>query len=218
MGSENIQSSKTPPPGDRVSAPGSGGGRLTGDQFAEQFRSAGRVLWCIAAGETGDRSSAEDIVQQAAVVALERLDQFDPSTSFIAWMAQIVRYTAKNESQKVRRRKTSAADPLVMDAAEGASHDVSSPGTGTPPISRFGHLIDTQNSFDDRLLRALKTLDTVARSCLLMRVVLDTPYKEISIILDIPQGTAMSHVDRARRALRTHLTASDAAGGGRERA
>lgn len=130
-------------------------------------------------------------------------------------MAQIVRYIAKNELQKVRRRKTSSTDPLVIDAQR---HALEEAGSGPRPISRFGHLLDHQNSFDDRLLGALRTLDTVARSCLLMRVVLDTPYKEISIILGIPQGTAMSHVDRARRALRTHLTAPERAGGGRESA
>ena len=188
---------------------------LTSEQFARQFKDAGRVLWCIAAGETGDRSSADDIVQQAALVALERLDQFDPSTSFLAWMAQIVRYTAKNEVQKVRRRRTSSADPSAMDIGLPASRDNGLLPDESSPISRFGHLLSDQNVFDDRLLKALATLDTVARSCLLLRVVLDSPYKEISLVLGIPQGTAMSHVDRARRSLRLHLTGGATEGGAR---
>lgn len=185
---------------------GSRTNRLSKDEFARRFRESWRVLWCIAAGETSDRSSADDVVQQAALVALERLDDFDPSTSFLAWMAQIVRYTAMNEVQKVRRRRTSSTDPATMDTAPSPAHPVENPRTDKPSISSFGQLLTDQNVFDDRLIAALRTLDTVARSCLLMRIVLDTPYKEISLVLGIPPGTAMSHVDRARRSLRLHLT------------
>ncbi|MCC6426315.1 MAG: sigma-70 family RNA polymerase sigma factor [Phycisphaerales bacterium] len=185
---------------------GSRTSRLSKDEFARQFRDTWRVLWCIAAGETGDRSAADDIVQQAAVIALERMDDFDPSTSFLAWMAQIVRYTAMNEVQKVRRRRTTSTDPSSMDTSSNDMARAAGIQGDKAPISRFGHLLTDQNVFDDRLLEALRTLDTVARSCLLLRIVLDSPYKEISLVLGIPQGTAMSHVDRARRALRTHLS------------
>lgn len=134
-------------------------------------------------------------------------------------MAQIVRYTAKNEVQKLRRRRTSSTDPALMDSDEsrgGGSAEGSGADNGavSSPISRFGHLLPDQTAFDDRLLRALGTLDSVARSCLLLRVVLDSPYKEISLVLGIPQGTAMSHVDRSRRALRIHLTGQNAPAAG----
>lgn len=214
MASEDIQQPNTPP---MAGTSGGSGQRLSADDFARRFRDSWRVLWCIAAGELGDRSGAEDIVQQAAVVALERLDDFDPSSNFLAWMAQIVRFTAKNEVQKVRRRRTSAADPVAIDASrfDERSHD---DHRHAMPISRAGNLLDDQAVFDDHVLTALRSLDVVARSCLLLRVVLDSPYKEISLVLGIPQGTAMSHVDRARRALREHLLArQDRPAGGASR-
>ncbi len=206
MASQDIQPPNALPSGPLASHAKPGHGRLSNEEFSRHYKEAWRVLWCIAAGETGDRSSADDIVQQAALIALERLDTFDPSTSFLAWMAQIVRYTAKNESQKTRRRRTSSTDPVVIDASESGAGRTDNTSAGGSPISRFGHLLAHQNVFDDKLLAALRTLDTVARSCLLLRVVLDSPYKEISLVLGIPQGTAMSHVDRARRALRVQLT------------
>jgi RNA polymerase sigma-70 factor, ECF subfamily len=182
------------------------GSVLSREEFARRFAAASKVLWCIAAGQTGDRSLVEDICQQAAIVALERLSDFDPSTSFLAWMAQIVRYTAMNENQKSRRRRTRPRDPSVIDG----SRAVSDAPERDMPISRFGHLQAEQNTFDDQLLGGLRTLDPVARSCLLLRVVLDSPYKEISLVLGIPPGTAMSHVDRARKALRVHLLEREA--------
>jgi len=178
--------------------------RLDHDEFVRRFKDASRALWCIAAGHAGGRRNADDIVQQAALIALERLDEFDASTSFLAWMSTIVRLTSMNEVHKDRRRRTAAADPLLIDSAAHARPSRTEP----LPISRDGSLKFDQESFDDDLARALHGLDGVARSCLLLRVCLNVPYKELAAALDIPQGTAMSHVDRARRAVREHILQS----------
>jgi len=60
----------------------------------------------------------------------------------------------------------------------------------------------------DRVLEALVSLEETARACLLLRTVLDKSYREISLALDIPEGTAMSHVHRARKAMRRMLEES----------
>ena len=52
----------------------------------------------------------------------------------------------------------------------------------------------------------MKRLEETARTCLLLRTLRDMPYREISLLLDIPEGTAMSHVHRARQAMRYFLT------------
>ncbi len=62
--------------------------------------------------------------------------------------------------------------------------------------------------FDDDLAAALRSLDEMPRCCLLLRVVMDLPYKDIAQVLDIPEGTAMSHVHRARRQVRERLGAN----------
>src|SRR5262249_7753011 len=51
-------------------------------EFAAQFNASFRVLWLIAAGITGDAALAEDVVQEAALVAMSKMDQFQPGTSF----------------------------------------------------------------------------------------------------------------------------------------
>jgi RNA polymerase sigma-70 factor (ECF subfamily) len=45
----------------------------------------------------------------------------------------------------------------------------------------------------------------VARACLLLRTLEGLEYAEISRLLEIPEGTAMSHVHRTRRYLRDRL-------------
>ena len=57
----------------------------------------------------------------------------------------------------------------------------------------------------DAVLRSLAALEENARACLLMRTVLGLSYAEIARTLSIPEGTAMSHVHRARKAMRDQL-------------
>jgi RNA polymerase sigma-70 factor (ECF subfamily) len=174
---------------------------LTPGEFAQEFEGASRALWCIAAAITGDRARAEDVVQEAALAALQKLDEFEAGTSYLAWMGRFVRYTALNEARKQRTR---AAAPLE-------DVDVPEPMGSTDPesdraVSVMGMLAPQQGAFDDKVLKALKQLDEVARACLLLRTVHDMAYKQIAQVLEIPEGTAMSHVHRARQVMRQRLT------------
>jgi RNA polymerase sigma-70 factor (ECF subfamily) len=163
---------------------------LTPASFAAAFRGASSALWCIAAAVLGERSHAEDVLQEAALVGLSKLDDFEPGTSFAAWMGQIVRFTALNHRRKLARRAH----------GEGAAIEASAQA-GTPAFAEAG--------IDPRMLAALETLGETARACLLLKVVLELDYAEIAELLAIPQGTAMSHVHRARAHLRTELGTAD---------
>ncbi len=183
-------------------------GRLGPAEFARLYQAHWRVLWCAGAAIVGDRTLAQDIVQQAAVVGLQRLDTFDPSTSFQAWMIQIVRNIAMNEGRKRARRRTGAVDTSVLDAG-AAPPEVESGGS---VLTGTGQMAAGMDPFDDNLKRALEGLEETARGCLLLRVVLDMSYRDISLALGVPEGTAASHVHRARAALRRALAPSTAGG------
>ena len=71
----------------------------------DEIRDAYRTLWCVAAAVLGTRTDADDVVQDAAAVALVRLGDFDPGTDFVAWMAQIVRYSALNRARLRQRHR-----------------------------------------------------------------------------------------------------------------
>ena len=49
---------------------------LSADEFAEQFASNGRILWCIASAIVSDRSVTEDVMQEAALIGLRKLASF----------------------------------------------------------------------------------------------------------------------------------------------
>ncbi len=178
---------------------------LSDGEFGRLFEASHKALWAIAVGVVQDRTLAYDIVQEAAVIALGKRHEFDKRTSFSAWAGQIVRFVALNEGRK-RNRQRAASIPQSSFGGPVAS--------APTPLSASGG--DTRAGFrDPRLASALDALDDTARSCLVMRTVLDMPYPQIAESLGIPEGTAMSHVYRARAALRNALGSLSGPGPGR---
>lgn len=168
-------------------------------QFEQRLGDARQTLWCIAAAILGRRDRAEDVLQDAVVTALTKLDQFDPSTSFSAWMGQIVRFTALNaRRQEINKPIAQGADPDLAESHESICQ--------VQAVDSFGRITSDQKSFDDEVMAALAQLGETPRACLLLRTVRGLSYKEIARVLDLPEGTAMSHVHRARTALRRTLS------------
>lgn len=171
---------------------------LAPEEFVERFQESAGVFWCIAAGILNDRYAVEDVLQESALIALRKLDDFDPSTSLHAWCGQIVRNVARNRARRDRRRRTADADLRFIQ-------DERRPTSARDVLDNASTLRRDQAHFDDAVLRALDSLDETARACLLLRTLKDLSYREIAKALDIPEGTASSHVHRARRALRDKL-------------
>ena len=119
-------------------------------------------------------------------------------------MPEIVAEIIRNDRIESRHRgyiAVAIANGSLLDSVASRSADSSdSPITGT------GELAIDQKSFDDQVLAALHTLEDTARACLLLRTVEGMPYREISVALDIPEGTAMSHVHRSRQSMRRILS------------
>ena len=187
-----------PESGSGMSASASGR-TLTSEALAEGFEGCARLLWCVAAGVLNDRSGIEDVLQEAVVVALTKRASFVPGTRLDQWLARIVKLTAFNHAR--RFQKSSAM--VDVHAIEVVEHAAEPRGGGRP--GPRGTLEPDQNAFDDHVSAALHELDDTARVCLLMRTTCDLPYRRIALALDIPEGTAMSHVSRARKTLRSRL-------------
>ena len=126
------------------------------------------------------------------MTALDKLGTFRPGTNFEAWMSQFVRYVALNHRRKHARRARA-----LNEQARGLAGS----GSTSPPSTAV---------FDAGVQRALDTLGETARTCLLLKTVVELDYAEISALLEIPAGTAMSHVSRARAKMRELLPEPEA--------
>jgi RNA polymerase sigma-70 factor (ECF subfamily) len=167
-------------------------------EFAQRYESVYGRLWLVAAGLIGDRTEADDIVQEAAIIAFRKRDEFRPGSNFAAWLTEIVKNCAANHKRKSDIRRTFATDPRSLDLAN------SLPSTGGP-VDALRDPKALNEHLDDDMFRALNQLSPDARCCLLLRVVQGSSYAEIAHFLNIPEGTAMSHVHRSKQLIRRQL-------------
>lgn len=167
--------------------------------FADTCISIAPRLAMIAKTVSGSKSDAEDIVQQAFTIALEKDQEFEAEGQFAAWLSVIVRNCALNHRRKSIRRSTFATDPLEIEMA-------TSPAAKKAINQSTGELVPDQNSFDDQMITALNSMSVKARRCLLLRIIKELSYKEISMLMGISQNTAMSLVHRSKKQLHKALS------------
>jgi RNA polymerase sigma-70 factor (ECF subfamily) len=146
---------------------------------------------------TGSMDDGDDLVQSACERALTRLDQFEPGTRLDSWMLRIMQnlwVDRKRSPQSFREIAADPADlePLVVGDAERDAE------------SRL-HLAAVR--------RAVAALPPEQRSVVAVVCVDGLSYREAAAVLEIPIGTIMSRLSRARLAVGRALgygAASDA--------
>jgi RNA polymerase sigma-70 factor (ECF subfamily) len=145
-----------------------------------------------ARGLTGSAVEADDLVQSACERALSRAHQFQEGTRFDSWMFRIV--------QTIWIDQLRSRDTRREDAEDAGVHV----GTDEP-----GRRIEARLALDEVRI-ALKQLPPEQRSALMLVTVDGLSYKEAAEVADVPVGTIMSRLARARVALQAKL---DAGGG-----
>jgi RNA polymerase sigma-70 factor, ECF subfamily len=140
----------------------------------------------------GDRAAAEDLVQETYMKALKGFSSFQQGTNFRAWMYRILR---NNFLTTQAGLKTT----LSLDSIDEPSLE---PGTADTPESILLSRIE-----QDAIRRALEAMPVHYREIVLLCDLEEMSYQEISQALGIPIGTVMSRLSRARKLMRTLLTA-----------
>src|SRR5690606_15111342 len=114
------------------------------------------------------------------------------------------------------RKENRSTISLDGDDAEWATPPARENPNPAARLTSRGDLLPEQEWFDDRVMRALKAVGEIPRACLLLRVIEGLEYAEIARLLEIPEGTAMSHVHRTRQLLRERLAGMAPAARGRK--
>ena len=146
---------------------------------------------------TGDRADAEDLVQETYAKALKGFGSFAEGTNLRAWMFKILRNAFLN-SRSGLKQNTSYLEDEETGADEAVAHEV------TPEAL----LLATESQ--DAVFSALEKLPMAHREIILLCDVDEMSYREIAQVLDVPAGTVMSRLARARKNLRAALGAKEA--------
>ena len=145
---------------------------------------------------TRNDADAEDIVQEAMLRALRHFAGFRGAGAgqSRAWVLAIVRNTAHSW----RRRHRPEAAELEFDEAVH-----SETVAGKDPGSELA-----RGDARATLARALDGLPHDLREVIVLRELEGLSYKEIGEVMEVPVGTVMSRLSRARRRLQEALAAS----------
>jgi RNA polymerase sigma-70 factor (ECF subfamily) len=151
-------------------------------------------LYNLAHWLTGDRTEAEDLVQETYAKALRGFRSFADGTNLRAWMFRILRNTFLTSRTGLNAQNTVLLDDET-DAGEIAADHV------TPE----SQLLQLENSH--AVMKALADLPLPYREMILLSDMEELSYKEIAEVLSVPIGTVMSRLSRGRKLLRQALLA-----------
>jgi len=132
---------------------------------------------------TRSDSDGEDLLQDCVEKVLVHRREWRGG-SFKSWVYKIMTNLHLNARRSLARRPSAALDEAEGLAATAAPDD---------PMQRR------------RLMQALDLLPADARAVLMLVVVEGYAYQEAAEILQVPVGTVMSRLSRARQALRQRL-------------
>jgi len=143
-------------------------------------------LWSFALRISGNQHDAEDLLQRACLRALERAHQLQPGTAPLSWVFSIIHSTWLNElrARSVRNRNGMDWDDEILETFVD-------PTVSTPE----------QNVMSAQIVEAVQQLPEAQRVVMLLVAVEGLSYKEAAEVLNVPIGTIMSRLSRARQVI-----------------
>lgn len=157
------------------------------------------LLLRVANSLTRHGADAEDLVQDTLVRAFRAVDRFDGRYPR-AWLLTILRNTHINRNRRQR-------PGLVSDADGGTARFAAVPG-----VERTDAAVD--DVVDATITASVDRLDQPFRQIVELVDVDGLSYAEAAHVLDVPVGTVMSRLHRARKRIRDDLRANDVVPGG----
>ncbi len=151
------------------------------------------VMYRVAMSLTRNRADAEDLVQDSLIRAYRAVDRFDGRHPR-AWLLTILRNTHINRNR--RRRPELLRDPdgeLDRLATTSAGDEFDPEAVVVAPV------------FDSHVIEALEALPGKFRTAVELVDLAGLSYQEAADQLDVPVGTVMSRLHRARRRMRAEL-------------
>lgn len=168
------------------------------DDLAESFlallRPIRRELEVYSQRLVWDEYDAPDAIQNAVMNAFRAFDRYKEQTHFRAWMFKILTHEIFKLNRKHGRlaQLEFQVEPEELAALPASENSFECRDWLNRPDA-------FAEALDEKLVASLKILTEAERAVLLMRAIGEFRYREIAEALDIPLGSVMGNLSRARR-------------------
>ena len=164
------------------------------EAFGRIVRSYQRAVYRVAYALTRNAGDADDVTQDTFMRAWQAIGRFRVGEPLYPWLARIAMNASFSLLRRRKRRPEVALEPMLEGGAQWAG--------GDDPVEEAA-----ARERDERLAGAYAALSEEHRAVLALRVVEDLSYDEIARTLQVPVGTVMSRLSRARAELRSRMQA-----------
>jgi RNA polymerase sigma-70 factor (ECF subfamily) len=168
------------------------------DAFEILVRRHEKAIFNLVYRMLGNYDDAAETAQEVFLSAYRAIGQFRGESNFSTWLYRIAlnHATTRRKSTNLRQKRLVPIDgsDMVDDTQLGPAETLE------------------KKELRERVQRALNELEPEDATVILLRDLQDIPYEDVARVLKIPVGTVKSRLHRARRALKTHLTAYFRAG------
>lgn len=171
-------------------------------RFLQHLEPLKAALEAYARRSVHDANAIEDVLQEAVGKAFRDFHLYAEGTNFRAWMFRYLNLEiyAGNRAYQRQRHEALVAEPAIEDTWEHCGDRSLIEQLLEQPEAILNHC-------DDALSMAIHELSPLERSVLLLRAIGQFKHREAAEILEIPVGTVMSALSRARVRLRDRLSA-----------
>jgi len=161
--------------------------------FEQLVRRTARLVFSRAYLETGDVHRAEDLTQEAFLIAWRSIQQVSDSAGFRTWLLQITHTAAIDLARRSSRKKRLGP--------AGDANEMSSVADGSPTPSESAERGEERQ----RALAELRQLPEEYRQVLMLRYLGGADYETISRQLALSNGSLRGLLHRGLELLRSRL-------------
>lgn len=180
-----------------MTAPGS----ATADKFTSLLESVLEPAYRTAYHLTRNEADAEELVQEAALLAYKGFDRFELGTNFKGWFMTILRNRFISGYRK-KQREVPTVD--LEDAPDLYMYNKSlESGLATQTSEPAKYVIERLDA--EQVGDALAELPMEFREAATLYFTQDMSYQEIADVLGVPVGTVRSRLHRGRKLLQKKL-------------
>src|SRR5262252_9248411 len=173
---------------------------IAGDAAAwvEIVQNYNRRIYNICYRFAGSADDAQDLTQEVFIKMYRTLSSYDQSKgAFVTWVTTITRNLLVDHFRKTKHdRMTDSMDSTASEHEDAQPLSEQIQDQSAPPDARV-----RSREVSETVHAALLRISPELREAVILRDLQDFDYKEIAVVLKVPEGTVKSRINRGRAEL-----------------